>query len=603
MSLLLIVDDDTVVLGALEFLFKDRGYDVLTTESPQNALHLLGNSQLSSIGVVISDYRMPEMSGIEFLHRFRQILPDAKRILLTGKSDLVNAVDAVNQGGLHRFLMKPCKHELLLEAVEDAFTVFNSTQENRRLADDLKQANAELRELSNTLEARVEQAARELRDVIYFDRLTGLPSRELMQDRLEFAMHSARRTEHSVMVIYIGIGNFRLVNESLGHQAGNNLLCAFSKRLEMVLWEGDSAGRMDGDQFCLIINNTGISEQPNDVINRLLNTLKMPFTVNGREIYLHSNLGISMYPGDGDTPLDLLNHADVAMHQVKKEVDTDYRFYSEELNRQSGERLLLHSQVRKALENSEFVMYYQPRVHIGSGNIIGVEALLRWQHPEHGLLAPAEFLPLLEETGLICWVGDWVLNDVCRTVVHWQGLTEKPLHVAVNVSPVQLKSGTFPKAVAAAIENSNLDLSKAVLELEITENVLLSDLDRVREQLGALWDMGIKIAIDDFGTGYSSLGYLIKLPIHYLKIDRAFVVDITSNRDAKAIVQAITSLARSLRMQVVAEGIENSDQLEMMYNLDCQEFQGFLFSKPVSAEEMLELLKIGITANFLQKVN
>ncbi|HEX7026718.1 MAG TPA: EAL domain-containing protein [Gammaproteobacteria bacterium] len=603
MSLLLIVDDDPAVLGALELLFKDRGYDVLATDSPQSALDLLNGPRTPTVSVIISDYRMPGMTGIEFLQRVRQITPDAKRILLTGKSDLVTAVDAVNQGGLYRFLMKPCSHELLLEAVEDAFFAFNSTQENRRLADDLRQANAELRELSNTLEARVEQAARELRDVIYFDRLTGLPSRELMQDRLEFAMHSARRGGHSVMVIYIGIGNFRLVNESLGHQAGNQLLCAFSKRLEMVLWEGDSAGRMDGDQFCLIINNTGVSVQPNDVLKRLLDTLKKPFMVNGREIYLHANLGISMYPGDGDTPLDLLNHADVAMHQVKKEVDADYRFYSEELNRQSGERLLLHSQVRKALENSEFVMYYQPRVHIDSGDIIGVEALIRWRHPDHGLLAPAEFLPLLEETGLICPVGEWVLGEVCRTAVRWQQLIDKPLHVAVNVSPVQLKSGHFPRTVAAAVKDNDLDLSKAVLELEITESVLLTDLDRVREQLEALWDMGIKIAIDDFGTGYSSLGYLIKLPIHYLKIDRAFVVDVTRNRDAKAIVQAITSLARSLRMQVVAEGIENSDQLEMMYNLDCQEFQGFLFSKPISAEEMLDLLKTGMTANFLQIAN
>lgn len=603
MSLLLIVDDDPAVLGALEFLFKDRGYIVLASDSPQKALDLLTDPKTPPVGVVVSDYRMPEMTGIEFLQKVRQISPDAKRLLLTAKSDLVSAMDAVNQGGLHRFLMKPCSHELLLEAVEDAFFAFNSSQENRRLAEDLRQANAELRELSNTLEARVEQAARELRDVIYFDRLTGMPSRELMQDRLEFAMHSAKRAGHSVMVIYIGIGNFRLVNESLGHQAGNQLLCAFSKRLEMILWEGDSAGRMDGDQFCLIINNTGISAQPNDVINRLLKALKKPFMVNGREIYLHANLGISMYPGDGETPLDLLNHADVAMHQVKKEVDVDYRFYSEELNRQSGERLLLHSQVRKALENSEFVMYYQPRVHIGSGNIIGVEALIRWRHPEHGLLAPAEFLPLLEETGLICSVGEWVLNEVCRTAVYWQELTEYPLHVAVNVSPVQLKSGNFPKTVAAAIKNSKLDLSKALLELEITESVLLTDLDRVREQLEALWDMGIKIAIDDFGTGYSSLGYLIKLPIHYLKIDRAFVVDVTSNRDAKAIVQAITSLARSLRMQVVAEGIENSDQLEIMYNLDCQEFQGFLFSKPVPADEILDLLKINMPGNFLQRVN
>lgn len=601
MPSLLIVDDEPAVLGALEILFRSRDYRVLTAESPLRALDILADpATAESIGVVISDYRMPGMSGIDFLQKVSQLAPESKRILLTAKSDLVTAIDAVNQGGLYRFLVKPCSYELLLEAVEDAFFLFNSAKENRQLNEELKQANAELRQLSSSLEERVKQAAQELRDVIYFDRLTGLPSRELMQDRLEFAMHSANRAGHGVMVIYVGLGNFRLVNESLGHEAGNTLLREFSKRLESFLLEGDSAGRMEGDQFCLIVNNTGSSDDPGSVITRLLTVLNKPFEIDGREIYLHANLGISVYPGDGETPLSLLNHANVAMHQVKKDADNVYKYYSEDLNRQSGERLLLHTQIRKAIDNAEFLVYYQPRVNIGSGDIIGVEALLRWQHPQNGLLPPAEFLPMLEETGLICQVGEWVLNEVCRTAVEWEKAIGKPLHVAVNVSPVQMKMNNFRDIVAKAVHDSGLDLSSTILELEITENILLSNIDRVREQLISLRDMGIKIAIDDFGTGYSSLGYLIRLPIHYLKIDRAFVVDITSSRDAKAIVQAITSLARSLRMQVVAEGIENSDQLAAMHTLDCQEFQGFLFSKPVSSEQMLHLLKDGVPKGYLR---
>jgi diguanylate cyclase (GGDEF)-like protein len=600
MPSLLIVDDEPAVLGALEVLFKSRDYHVLTAENPLRALELLKDSEIAeSVSVIISDYRMPGMSGIEFLQQVCRLAPETKRILLTAKSDLVTAIDAVNQGGLFRFLVKPCGYELLLEAVEDAFFLFNSAKENRQLNEELKQANVELRQLSSSLEERVKQAAQDLRAVIYFDRLTGLPSRELMQDRLGFAMHSANRAGHSVMVIYIGLGNFRLVNESLGHEAGNALLREFSRRLEKFLWEGDSAGRMEGDQFCLIINNTGNSDDPEDVISRLFDVLKKSFEIDGREIYLHANLGISVYPGDGETPLSLLNHANVAMHQVKKDADNVYKYYSEDLNRQSGERLLLHTQIRKAIDNSEFVVYYQPRVNIGSGDIIGVEALLRWRHPQNGLLPPAEFLPMLEETGLICQVGEWVLNEVCRTAVEWEKKLGKPLHVAVNVSPVQMKMSNFRDIVAKAVHDSGLDLSSTILELEITENILLSNIDRVREQLNSLRDMGIKIAIDDFGTGYSSLGYLIRLPIHYLKIDRAFVVDITSSRDAKAIVQAITSLAKSLRMQVVAEGIENSDQLEAMHTLDCQEFQGFLFSKPVSSDEMLSLLKDGVPVDYL----
>lgn len=591
MPSLLIVDDEPSVLASLAFLFQRHGYEVLAAEHPEKALEQVASlHDPKSLGVVISDYRMPSISGIELLHEIGKFAPDAKRILLTAKSDLVTVMDAVNEGGLYRFLTKPCSYELLLRTVEEAFILFNSAQENRQLNEELRRANIQLRDLSKKLEARVEHTTRELREAIYFDRLTGLPSIELMHDRLAVAIQSAKRSNQGVTVICSGIENFGLINENLGHQVGNELLCAFAARLEALIWEGDSAGRMHGDRFVLIISNTAPGEAANELVTRLLEMLRQPFQINEHQIYLDANFGIAFFPDDGSSPQTLLSHAEAAMRQAKTDPDINYWFYSEDINRQSSERFQLQSQIREALVNGEFKIHYQPRINVITGKIIGVEALLRWQHPERGLLPPAEFLYALEETGLIRQAGEWVLNEVCRTVVAWQKEVGIPLHVAVNVSPIQLKAGDFRQLVENAVKQNDLDLAKITLELEITENIFLSDLEQVREQLDSLRQMGIKIAIDDFGTGYSSLSYLIKLPIHYLKIDRAFVIDITKSRDAKAIVHAITSLAQSLRLQVVAEGIETEDQLEAMRTLDCEEFQGFLFSRPVSAEAMRKLL-------------
>lgn len=592
MSALLIVDDEPAVLGGLELLFREQGYEVLTADNPAAALKLFSSRfQERPIGIVISDYRMPDMTGIEFLHQISRLSPESLRILLTAKSDMVTAVDAVNQGGLYRFLTKPCDHKLLLQTVEQAFEVYESTLENRHLNEELRRANEELRRLSNNLEARVQHATRELREAIYFDRLTGLPSKELMQDRLEYAIRSAKRGSHTVTIVHIGPENFRYVNENLGHQAGNQLLCMLAARLESFIWEGDSVGRMHGDQFCLIINNVEAHERLDSAVPRLLELLNEPFDCEGREIYLKINLGISIYPNDGDSPYTLFHHAETAMHQAKHDANAQFRFYSEKLNQSSNERFLLHSEIRQAQLRSEFRVFYQPRVSVSDNRIIGFEALLRWQHPKRGLLSPPEFLPILEETGLICRVGEWVLNTVCESVVKWQRYCSAPLHVAVNVSPIQLRDDNFSQMVRSAIAHSGLDLRRTTLELEITENILLDNIEDVREKLHELRDMGIKIAIDDFGKGYSSLSYLTTLPIHYLKIDRAFVIDVAECRDAKAIVQAITSLASSLRMQVVAEGIETHDQLRIMRGLNCQEFQGFLFSKPIPEHEIENILR------------
>jgi diguanylate cyclase (GGDEF)-like protein len=592
MSALLIVDDEPAVLGGLELLFRGQGYEVLTADNPARALKLLkSRSAGQPVGIVISDYRMPGMNGIELLHEVSLGLPDTLRILLTGKSDTVPAVDAVNQGGLYRFLTKPCDHALLLKTVKDAFELYESAREKRLLNEELSKANEELRELSSSLEARVEDATRELREAIYFDRLTGLPSKELMQDRLEYSIRSAKRANHSVTIIHIGPENFRYVNENLGHHAGNELLRMLAGRLEDFIWEGDSVGRMHGDQFCLIMNNVEAHERMDVAVPRLLELLNRPFKCEGRDIYLKINLGISLYPNDGDAPHTLFHHAETAMHQAKRDPNTQFRFYSEELNQSSSVRFLLQSEIRQALQRSEFRVFYQPRVSVSDSRIIGFEALLRWQHPKRGLLSPAEFLPMLEETGLICKAGEWVLNTVCESVAKWQKTCSLPLHVAVNVSPIQLREEHFPHIVRAALARSGLDMRRTTLELEITENILLDNIEEVRDKLIELRDMGIKIAIDDFGKGYSSLSYLTTLPIHYLKIDRAFVIDVAECRDAKAIVQAITSLATSLRMQVVAEGIETHDQLSIMRGLNCQEFQGFLFSKPVPEHEIENMLK------------
>ncbi|MBA3582602.1 MAG: EAL domain-containing protein [Gammaproteobacteria bacterium] len=588
----LLVDDEPSLLATLQIIIQSQGFQVLTAASGEAALEILQASHIDDgIPIIISDQRMPGMNGVQLLEQIRQQWPQTIRILLTGDPDPQVVMDAINRGGIFKLLTKPCESAEVMRAVRDAAQHFQAVREHHLLTEELQQANQELKVLSSTLEERVESKTQELMEALYYDSLTGLPSRLLMTDRLELAIKAARRANEMVTVLFLGLEQFSLVNESMGHEAGNGLLRLLAERLQMYVWDGDSVARMYGDKFCLVINNSGTTEKVGELADKILNVVAEPFFINGQAISINGHIGISLFPNDGETPPELFSHAEAAMREVRGEHGSNnYRFYSEELNKLSTSRISLQAEMRRALQNEEFRVFYQPRVNVRLGRVVGAEALIRWQHPERGLVGPDEFLFILEETGLIEPVTEWLLRRVCEKLVSIQEKSEHPVHMAVNISPRQLKRDSFIDIVKGVVRDTGLDLSKSFLEFEITENILLHDMRQVQQLLSGIKDMGISLAIDDFGTGYCSLSYLTQLPIDYLKIDRSFVLKLTETQGAKAVVHAIISMAHSLFLHVIAEGVETHEQLEILQRLGCDEFQGWYFSKPICEKDMLALL-------------
>ena len=421
------------------------------------------------------------------------------------------------------------------------------------------------------------------------DSLTGLPNRSLLRDRIEQAIAKARRDSHHVAVVFIDLDHFKLINDSLGHHVGDRLLLEVADRLMACVRGHDSVARQGGDEFVIVLTEQHDENETIAVVSRLLDAISQPWVDEDQEYGLSCSVGISCYPNDGSDPDALLRCADAAMYKAKASGRSTYHFYTPELNQAISERLELENSLRHALERNEFRVYYQPRIEVASGRIVGAEALIRWDCPGKGIIPPDSFISIAEETGLIIPIGQWILQEACRQNSAWQRAGLPPISVSVNLSPIQFRHAGLVESVADALDRAQLD--PACLELELTESFVMHDAERINVAMQSLKALGVDIAVDDFGTGYSSLSYLKRFPVDRLKVDKSFVRDIDSDPDNAAIVRAIITLGHALGLKVVAEGVETRGHLEFLQQHDCDELQGYYFSRPVPASGMEAMLR------------
>ena len=424
------------------------------------------------------------------------------------------------------------------------------------------------------------------------DALTGLANRNLLTERLERAISNARHGGTELWVVFVDLDRFKFVNDTLGHEAGDTLLKQLAERLKLAVREADTVARMGGDEFVLVLPEGTSGDAGMGVIQAIMDAIATPLMIQSHEFYLTCSIGIAAYPGDGGTAETLTKHADIAMYRAKEMGRNTYQFYTSAMSERTLERLEIEADLRHALERDQFQLHYQPQVDLGSGAIVGMEVLLRWVHPVHGTIAPSRFISLAEEMGLIIPIGAWVVRTACLQSRAWQLAGLGQLRVAVNLSPRQFTQKGLAQSVAAILDETGLEAHH--LELELTESMVMTDVDTAITILRDLKQLGVQIAIDDFGTGYSSLSYLRRFPINVLKIDQSFVRDITLEEDGAAVVRSIISLAHSLRLKVIAEGVETLAQLDYLREHGCDQVQGYLISRPIAAADFGAMLKKGL---------
>lgn len=429
---------------------------------------------------------------------------------------------------------------------------------------------------------------RQLTQLAYHDPLTQLPNRVLFHDRLSVALAKARRNSEKAAVLFLDLDRFKLVNDMFGHVMGDCLLKEVAIRLSKCMRQSDTIARLGGDEFTFLIPEVSHAEDAARIAQKILDILQEPFYTNRHEFHVSASIGISLYPEDGDDAETLMRHADMAMYRAKEQGLNSFQLYTAEMNNRIIERLDLEQCLRKALENMDFTVYYQPQVNALTGRIGAMEALVRWKHPDRGIISPDQFIPLAEDTGLILPIGEWVLRTACAQNKAWQDAGYPPMTVTVNISACQFRQKNLTQLVAQVLKETELD--PKLLEVEITESVTMNDADFTSSVLRDLKSMGVQIAIDDFGTGHSSLSYLKSFPINTLKIDRSFIRDVAHDPEDAAIVTTIIAMAQNLNLSVIAEGVETSEQVRFLVDKQCEKMQGYYFSKPVPPEEFEKLI-------------
>lgn len=462
----------------------------------------------------------------------------------------------------------------------------------------------EIGELANAftqMSKNLRRSSDEIRQLAYHDSLTQLPNRLMFREHLESVLAYAKRHGVRIAVMFIDLDDFKRINDTLGHSAGDSLLREFAQRLTDCVRDSDyvavindmesdvdpAVARLGGDEFTILLPNIHDSLDAAGVAQRILNAVTRPFIIDNNEMMVGASIGITTFPDDGDDAESLLKNADVAMYHAKDSGKNSYKFFTDSMNAKAIAKLSLEGKLRKALENDQLQLHYQPLVNAITGNAVGFEALLRWYPPGQEMISPAEFIPLAEETGLIVPIGEWVLRKACEDAMVWQGSGMTDTYVSVNISSVQLRRADIPQLVASCLRDSGLDPKQ--LYLELTETAILHFEEKITKMLDDVRAQGVQLWMDDFGTGYSSLSYLKRFPIDGVKIDRSFVKDIESDADDRAITSAIIAMAHSLGLTVTAEGVENEQQLKFLRERECDNIQGYLFGKPMPLKDVLKL--------------
>lgn len=458
--------------------------------------------------------------------------------------------------------------------------------------DEFSDITKTINEMKENIKAREEELRRkreQIHRLAYFDSLTGLPNRALFEEKLSIALEDAQLNNGKLALLYLDLDDFKKVNDTIGHMFGDLLLKNVGSLLKKCLGEKATVTRLGGDEFVAVLPRIDDEEELVKFIENIIKAFQNPWILDDREFYITVSIGVTLYPKDGEASHILLKNADTAMYSAKNNGKNSYYFYTPDLNEKMIEKLEMENNLRHAVERNEFMVYYQPKVHMHTGNITGVEALIRWKHSTKGMISPNDFIPIAEETKLIIPIGEWVLRNACEQNKIWQELGYRDMSVSVNLSVIQIQQPDFIEKVKSILKETGIKPSS--LELEITENIIMEDFEFTNNILNHLRGLGIHISLDDFGKGYSSLNYLKQLEIDVLKIDKAFVDDITENSHQQAIVKAVIEMAHNMDITVVAEGVETWEQFEFLKSLHCDKVQGYLFSKPISVLEMEEMMK------------
>jgi diguanylate cyclase (GGDEF)-like protein len=531
------------------------------------------------------DMRMPPgWDGLKTIERLWATDPDVQVVICSAHTDYdwTEVVQRLGHSDRLLVLRKPAEPIEVLQCA----TALSRKWENDKL---VREHVLRLEEVITTRTRGLEAANQQLRHLATHDALTGLPNRVLLDDRLQQAIAHADRDVRAFAVLVCDLDRFKLINDSLGHRAGDELLQEVARRLLTVVRAADTVARFGGDEFVLIGTSIGDAEGAAGLAARVMDVLQAPVRIAAIDIHTSPSIGIAMYPDDGVTMQALLAHADAAMYSAKQHGRGNFRRYAPGMDAGTEERVQLESDLHNAVTQNQFDLYYQPKVDTQTGEVRSAEALIRWMHPTRGIISPAEFIPLAEECGLIGTIGGWVIREACRQTRAWQIDGVPTLRVSVNLSASQFRDSGLVDSIRRALDDAGLQAR--YLEVELTESAVMSDPEKsiaILEQLSA---MGVLVSVDDFGTGYSSMSYLRRFPIDKLKIDRVFIDEIVSRPEDASIVRAIVSLAHSLRLKVVAEGVETPAQLDFLKTAGCDEYQGYHFSRPLPAADFEHLIR------------